>query len=101
MDYMSYVYKRIDKARKKKSPIKKHPKYIKLKRDFINYANANDAIGTCVLGSGTFVKKGGKDVDFISNPNQSEQGLWKAEKKFEEEFKRLGLEIENEAGFMD
>lgn len=85
----------------KKEKLSWQHQYEDFKHLFLKYARAQPDEGTCVLGAGLKIRKDGKEIDFWKNPQQGENGLWKAEKKFKKMFEKLGLTYYHEPGVMD
>ena len=85
----------------KAKKFKKSLPYKRFKHDFVTEGMKVADGGTCVLGSGTIVKKKGKNIDFFDSMGQGETRNWVAEKIMKNRAKQLGLELEHECGVMD
>lgn len=76
-------------------------KYKRLREKFREVGLTQYDGGTCVLGSGTYVIKDGKRIDFIRQLGQGETRSWYAEEKLKDEFAKQGLVLVHEGGVMD
>ena len=76
--------------------------YQALKKQFYIIAEQLPDDGTCCGGSGVFILKDGKKIDFWKNTfAQSDSPCWNAEETVKDKMKGFGFEMQHEAGWVD